>query len=77
MLEYICYGCITTYYCSFCAMVGYTCYQERQETRARHREEYQEIMQRDPPNLQMIPEREYSRQMNRLDPIIEELEESF
>jgi hypothetical protein len=25
----------------------------------------------------MIPEREYSRQMNRLDPITEELEESF
>jgi len=73
MLEYICYGCITTYYCSFCAMAGY----KRQETRARHREEYQEIMQRDPPNLQMIPEREYSRQMNRLDPITEELEESF
>ncbi len=77
MLEYICYGCIATYYCSFCAMAGYTCYQERQEARARHREEYQEIMQRDPPNLQMIPEREYSRQMNRLDPITEELEESF
>ena len=30
-LEYICYSCIATYYCSFCAMVGYTCYQERQE----------------------------------------------
>ena len=77
MLEYICYGCIATYYCSFCAMAGYTCYQERQETRERHRQEYQEIIQRNPPNLQMIPEREYSRQMNRLEPIREELEESF
>ena len=77
MLEYICYGCIATYYCSFCAMVGYTCYQERQEAREQHRQEYQRIMQNNPPNLQMIPEREYSRQMNRLDPITEELEESF
>ncbi len=77
MLEYICYTCIATYYCSFCAFAGYTCYKERQEEREHRRREYQQIIQHNPPSLQMIPEREYSRQMNILDPITEELEESF
>jgi len=38
--------------------------------------EYYEINQREPPNIEMMPEREFSR-INRLDPIIEEIEESF
>ncbi len=77
MLEYICYGCIATYYCSFCAMVGYTCYQERQEERQQRLQEYQELTQQIPPNITMIPERQYSRQTNRMETIIEEQEESI
>ena len=76
MIEYICYGCIATYYCSFCAMAGYTCYQERREERDARMREYYEINQREPPNLHMMPERQFAR-LNRLDPIQEELEESF
>jgi len=72
MLEYICYSCIATYYCSFCAMVGYTCYQERPEEIQRRRQEYQEISQEIPPNITMIPERQYAKQINRLETIVEE-----
>jgi len=57
MLEYLCYGCVGTYYLTFCV-----------EARMR---EYYEINQREPPNIEMMPEREFSR-INRLDPIIEE-----
>ena len=77
MLEYICYGCIATYYCSFCAMAGYTCYKERQEERQRRLREYQEVTQEMPPNITMIPERQYARQINRMETIIEEIEESI
>ena len=78
MLEYICYGCIATYYCSFCAMAGYTCYQERQEERRRRLQEYQELSQENPPNIIMMSERQYAtKQVNNLETIVEELEESF
>tara|TARA_Y100000741_G_C18021910_1_gene464649 strand:- start:127 stop:357 length:231 start_codon:yes stop_codon:yes gene_type:complete len=76
MLEYLCYGCVGTYYLTFCVFAGYTCYQERQEAQEARMREYYEINQREPPNIEMMPEREFSR-INRLDPIIEELEESF
>ena len=76
MLEYLCYGCVGTYYLTFCVFAGYTCYQERREAQEVRMREYYEINQREPPNIEMMPEREFSR-INRLDPIIEELEESF
>ena len=77
MLEYICYSCIATYYCSFCAMAGYTCYQERQAERQRRLQEYQELSQEIPPNVTMIPERQYAKQVHRLETIVEEQEESI
>jgi hypothetical protein len=58
-------------------MVGYTCYQERQEERQQRLQEYQELTQQIPPNITMIPERQYSRQTNRMETIIEEQEESI
>jgi hypothetical protein len=57
-------------------MASYTCYQERREEREARMREYYEINQREPPNLHMMPERQFAR-LNRLDPIQEELEESF
>jgi len=50
MLEYICYGCIGTYYFSFCAFAGYTCYIERREAQDARIREYQHINQQNPPN---------------------------
>lgn len=77
MLEYICYGCIGTYYFSFCAFAGYTCYQERREESEARIREYQQINQQNPPNIEMMPERQFSR-LHSLDTIVEEdVEESF
>ena len=76
MLEYLCYGCIGTYYVSFCAFAGYTCYQERREESEARIREYYEINQQNPPNIEMMPERQFSR-LHSLDTILEDVEESF
>ena len=80
MLEYIFYGCIGTYYLTFCTFAGYTCYIERYEEIEARRRDYYEINEQEPPNIEMIPERQYSRinRLDKLDTIIEEeLEESI
>ena len=77
MLEENSYGCIGNHYFSIRAFEESTCCIERREAQDARMREYQHINQQEPPNIQMIPERQFSR-LHTLDTITEdEKEESF